>query len=156
MPFELVEEPLNLAKIRVIGVGGAGGNAINRMIHGGLTGCDFIAANTDMQALGASTAATRLQIGSTVTRGLGSGGNPEVGRRSIEESRDMVAEVLEGSDMVFVTAGMGGGTGTGAAPIIAEVAKELGLGVDSVYAAKNRCLEQLRRLVQEQERLHDE
>jgi len=126
MPFELVEEPLNLAKIRVIGVGGAGGNAINRMIHGGLNGCDFIAANTDMQALSASVATTRIQIGTTVTRGLGSGGNPESGRRSIEESRDVVAEVLEGSDMVFVTAGMGGGTGTGAAPVVAEIAKELG------------------------------
>lgn len=126
MPFELVEEPLKLAKIRVIGVGGAGGNAINRMIAGGLTGCDFIAANTDVQALGASTAPTRLQIGDTVTRGLGSGGNPEVGRRSLEESRDVVAEALDGSDMVFVTAGMGGGTGTGAAPIVAEIAKEMG------------------------------
>lgn len=126
MPFELVEEPLNLAKIRVVGVGGAGGNAINRMIDGGLTGCDFIAANTDMQALGASVAGTRVQIGTTVTRGLGSGGNPEVGRRSIEESRDLLAEELEGSDMVFVTAGMGGGTGTGAAPVVAEIAKEMG------------------------------
>jgi cell division protein FtsZ len=126
MPFELVEEPANLAKIRVIGVGGAGGNAINRMIDGGLTGCDFIAANTDMQALGASSAPTRLQIGATVTRGLGSGGNPEVGRRAVEESRDLIAESLEGSDMVFVTAGMGGGTGTGAGPIVASIAKELG------------------------------
>ncbi|MBZ0270020.1 cell division protein FtsZ, partial [bacterium] len=126
MPFELVEEPLSLAKIRVVGVGGAGGNAINRMIDGGLTGCDFIAANTDMQALGASVAGTRVQIGATVTRGLGSGGNPEVGRRSIEESRDVLAEELEGSDMVFVTAGMGGGTGTGSAPVVAEIAKELG------------------------------
>jgi cell division protein FtsZ len=126
MPFELVEEPVKLAAIRVIGVGGAGGNAINRMIGGGLSGCDFIAANTDMQALGASSASIRLQIGSTVTRGLGSGGNPEVGRRAVEESRDQIAEALEGSDMVFVTAGMGGGTGTGAAPIVAEIAKELG------------------------------
>ena len=126
MPFELVEEPLNLAKIRVIGVGGAGGNAINRMIDGGLNGCDFIAANTDMQALGASVAPTRIQIGDTVTRGLGSGGNPEVGRRSVEESREIVSEALEGSDMVFVTAGMGGGTGTGAAPVVAEIAKEMG------------------------------
>lgn len=126
MPFELVQEPVNLARIRVIGCGGAGGNAINRMIDGGLTGVDFIAANTDMQALGASNAQTRLQIGTTVTRGLGSGGNPEVGRRAVEESRDLIAESLEGSDMVFVTAGMGGGTGTGAAPIVADVAKELG------------------------------
>jgi len=126
MPFEFVEEPVKLASIRVIGVGGAGGNAINRMIDGGLSGCDFIAANTDMQALGASSAPIRLQIGATVTRGLGSGGNPEVGRRAVEESRDQIAEALEGSDMVFVTAGMGGGTGTGAAPVVAEIAKEMG------------------------------
>jgi cell division protein FtsZ len=126
MPFEFVEEPPALASIRVIGVGGAGGNAINRMIEGGLSGCEFIAANTDLQALGASTAPVRLQIGTTVTRGLGSGGNPEIGRRAVEESRDLIAESLEGSDMVFVTAGMGGGTGTGSAPIVAEVAKELG------------------------------
>jgi cell division protein FtsZ len=126
MPFEFVEEPVNAASIRVIGVGGAGGNAINRMIDGGLSGCEFICANTDLQALGASTAPVRLQIGTTVTRGLGSGGNPDVGRRAVEESRDIVAEALEGSDMVFVTAGMGGGTGTGAAPVVAEIAKELG------------------------------
>ncbi len=126
MPFELVEERTNLAKIRVIGVGGAGGNAINRMIESGLAGCDFITANTDMQALGVALAPTRLQLGTTVTRGLGSGGNPEVGRRAVEESRELVAETLDGSDMVFVTAGMGGGTGTGAAPIVAEIAKDLG------------------------------
>ncbi len=126
MPFELVEDSLQLAKIRVIGVGGAGGNAINRMIHSGLSGCDFITANTDLQALGVSAAGTRLQLGTTVTRGLGSGGNPEVGRRAVEESRELVAEALDGSDMVFVTAGMGGGTGTGAAPVVAEIAKDLG------------------------------
>jgi len=123
----MLAEPQNyLAVIKVVGVGGGGGNAINRMIDGGLTGVDFIAANTDMQALGASNAPTRLQIGTTVTRGLGSGGNPEVGRRAIEESRDLVAESLEGSDMVFVTAGEGGGTGTGAAPVVARAARELG------------------------------
>ncbi|MDP6529517.1 MAG: cell division protein FtsZ [Gemmatimonadota bacterium] len=125
MPFEYAEDVQRLATIRVIGVGGAGGNAINRMLKAGLTGCDFIAANTDLQALGASSAPVRLQLGETVTRGLGSGGNPEVGRRAVEESRDAVAEALEGSDMVFVTAGMGGGTGTGAAPVIAEIAKEM-------------------------------
>ena len=126
MPFELVEERTNLAKIRVIGVGGAGGNAINRMIEAGLSGCEFITANTDLQVLGVSAAATKLQLGLTVTRGLGSGGNPEVGRRAVEESRELVAETLDGSDMVFVTAGMGGGTGTGAAPVVAEIAKDLG------------------------------
>jgi cell division protein FtsZ len=126
MSFELASEPERLASIRVIGVGGAGGNAINRMIDAGLTGCDFLIANTDLQVLGQSPAPVRIQLGPTVTRGLGSGGNPEVGRRAVEESRDVIAESLEGSDMVFVTAGMGGGTGTGAAPIIAEVAKDLG------------------------------
>ena len=126
MPFELVEERTNLAKIRVIGVGGAGGNAINRMIEAGLSGCEFITANTDLQVLGVSAAATKLQLGTTVTRGLGSGGNPEIGRRAVEESRELVAETLDGSDMVFVTAGMGGGTGTGAAPVVAEIAKDLG------------------------------
>jgi cell division protein FtsZ len=126
MPIEFVEEPQKLASIRVIGVGGAGGNAINRMIAAGLTGCEFFAANTDLQALGANVAPVRLQIGQTVTRGLGSGGNPDVGRRAIDESRDLVAEALDGADMVFVAAGMGGGTGTGAAPVVAEIAKELG------------------------------
>jgi cell division protein FtsZ len=126
MPIEFVEEPQRLASIRVIGVGGAGGNAINRMIDSGLSGCEFFAANTDLQALGSNVAPVRLQIGQTVTRGLGSGGNPDVGRRSVEESRDLVAESLEGADMVFVTAGMGGGTGTGAAPVVAEIAKEMG------------------------------
>ncbi|HMB70661.1 MAG TPA: cell division protein FtsZ [bacterium] len=124
--MEFVEETMRKASIRVVGVGGAGGNAINRMIDGGLAGCDFLAANTDLQALGASKAPVRLGIGSTVTRGLGSGGNPEVGRRSIEESREQIAEALEGADMVFVAAGMGGGTGTGAAPVVASIAKDLG------------------------------
>src|SRR5262245_11215272 len=126
MPIEFVEEPQKLASIRVIGVGGAGGNAINRMIAAGLSGCEFVAANTDLQALGANVAPVRLQIGQTVTRGLGSGGNPDVGRRAIDESRDLVAEALDGADMVFVAAGMGGGTGTGGAPVVAEIAKELG------------------------------
>jgi cell division protein FtsZ len=126
MPFEMADEPQRLAAIRVIGVGGAGGNAINRMMIAGLTGCDFIGANTDLQALAALSAPIRLQLGPTVTRGLGSGGDPEVGRRAVEESRELIAESLEGSDMVFVTAGMGGGTGTGAAPIVAEIAKDLG------------------------------
>ncbi len=126
MSFELASEPDRLASIRVIGVGGAGGNAIHRMIEAGLTGCDFLAANTDLQVLGQSPAPVRIQLGPTVTRGLGSGGNPEVGRRAVEESREIIAEALEGSDMVFVTAGMGGGTGTGAAPVVAEIAKDMG------------------------------
>ncbi|RMH69819.1 MAG: cell division protein FtsZ [Gemmatimonadetes bacterium] len=114
------------ANIRVIGVGGAGGNAINCMIASDLKGVDFLVANTDAQALTASKAQHKVQIGAKLTRGLGAGANPEIGRKAIEESRDLVSEALSGSDMVFVTAGMGGGTGTGAAPVIAEIAKSQG------------------------------
>lgn len=114
------------AQIKVIGVGGGGSNAVNRMITSGLKGVEFIAVNTDAQALYMSKAETKIQIGLKLTRGLGAGANPEIGRNAAEESRDEIAKALKGADMVFVTAGMGGGTGTGAAPIIAEVAKELG------------------------------
>lgn len=125
MVFSIVDDDRK-ARMKVVGVGGSGGNAINRMIEAGLEGVDFIAVNTDVQALEMSRASERVQIGSNITRGLGAGANPEVGREAIEEDRDFAAEVLEGSDMVFVTAGMGGGTGTGAAPVIAEIAKEQG------------------------------
>jgi len=114
------------AKIKVIGVGGAGGNAINGMIEAGLTGVEFIAINTDAQDLEKSRASHRLQIGKTLTKGLGAGANPEVGLHAIEEDKDLVIDALNGADMVFVTCGMGGGTGTGAAPIVAEIAKDLG------------------------------
>lgn len=114
------------AKIRVVGVGGAGCNAVNTMILAKLERVDFIAANTDVQALAANKAPVRLQIGQTLTKGLGAGANPEMGREAALESRDQIAAMLEGADMVFVTAGMGGGTGTGAAPIIADIAKSLG------------------------------
>ncbi len=114
------------ANIKVIGVGGGGNNAVNRMINAGLKGVEFIAVNTDAQALYMAQANHKIQIGSKLTKGLGSGGNPEIGQKAAEESRDELFQVLKGSDMVFVTAGMGGGTGTGAAPIVAEVAKELG------------------------------
>lgn len=114
----------NFAQIRVIGVGGGGSNAVNRMIQEGIQGVEFIAVNTDAQALMLSQAPTCLRIGDTVTRGLGAGGDPEQGRKAAEESQDEIREVLQGSDMVFVTAGMGGGTGTGAAPIIGRIAKE--------------------------------
>ena len=114
------------AKIRVVGVGGSGGNAINRMIESGLQGVEFIAINTDEQDLELSQASRRIQIGRNVTRGLGAGANPEVGAQAIKEDRDQVAEALVGSDMVFVTAGMGGGTGTGAAPIVADIARDAG------------------------------
>src|SRR3954471_3310826 len=114
------------AKIKVVGAGGGGCNAVNTMIAASLDRVDFIAANTDVQALAANKAPTRLQLGQTLTKGLGAGANPEMGREAALESREQIAAVLEGADMVFVTAGMGGGTGTGAAPIIADIAKSLG------------------------------
>lgn len=114
------------AKIKVIGVGGGGSNAINRMIDSGLKGVDFIAVNTDAQALYHSKADNRIQIGAKLTRGLGAGANPEIGQKAAEESRDELMAVLKGADMVFVTAGMGGGTGTGAAPVVAQIAREAG------------------------------
>ncbi|WP_126426023.1 cell division protein FtsZ [Brevibacillus marinus] len=114
------------AQIKVIGCGGGGSNAVNRMIAGGVQGVEFIVVNTDAQALQLSSADIKLQIGEKLTRGLGAGANPEVGKKAAEESREMIENALRGADMVFVTAGMGGGTGTGAAPVIAEIAKELG------------------------------
>ncbi|MDX1770028.1 MAG: cell division protein FtsZ [Planococcaceae bacterium] len=115
-----------LAVIKVIGVGGGGNNAVNRMIEHGVQGVEFIAVNTDAQALNLSKAEIRLQIGAKLTRGLGAGANPEVGKKAAEESREQIEEALRGADMVFVTAGMGGGTGTGAAPVIAQIAREIG------------------------------
>ena len=115
------------ATIKVIGVGGAGNNAVDRMIRCGIKGVDFIVVNTDRQVLQASKAATKIQIGEKITRGLGAGANPDIGAQSAEENRAEIAEILRGSDMVFVTAGMGGGTGTGAAPIVAQCAKEMGI-----------------------------
>ena len=115
------------ATIKVIGVGGAGNNAVNRMIEAGIKGVDFIAVNTDRQALQKSKAGTKIQIGEKITRGLGAGANPDIGAQSAEENKSEISETLRGSDMVFVTAGMGGGTGTGAAPIVAQAAKEMGI-----------------------------
>ncbi|MBQ5501670.1 MAG: cell division protein FtsZ, partial [Selenomonas sp.] len=125
--FELDDNGLDqLAKIKVIGVGGGGSNAVNRMINFGLQGVEFIAVNTDAQALLKSLAPKRMQIGEKLTRGLGAGARPEIGQKAAEESRDDILEALRGADMVFVTAGMGGGTGTGAAPVVAECAREIG------------------------------
>jgi len=115
----------NFARIRVVGVGGGGSNAVNRMIEAGIAGVDFIAVNTDAQALMLSNAPTRVRIGDKLTRGLGVGGNPELGRKAAEESMDELYQVLDGSDMVFITAGMGGGTGTGASPVVAKIAREM-------------------------------
>jgi cell division protein FtsZ len=124
--FEMDMHIDQVARIKVIGVGGGGNNAINRMIEDGVQGVEFIAVNTDAQALNLSKADIKMQIGMALTRGLGAGANPEVGRKAVEESRRQLEEVLTGADMVFVTAGMGGGTGTGAAPAIAQMAKKLG------------------------------
>ena len=125
--FEIMEKDSQEAVIKVIGVGGCGGNAIEHMMTKNLSGVEFICANTDMQALKKSQAKTVLQIGAEITKGLGAGAKPEVGRDAALEDRDRIAEMIDGADMLFITAGMGGGTGTGAAPIIAEVAKEMGI-----------------------------
>jgi len=124
--FELTDlSTTNTARIKVIGIGGGGGNAVNTMISYNLQGVDFIVANTDTQALGASTSPIKIQLGSEVTKGLGAGANPEVGRQAATETKDRLQEHLEGADMVFITAGLGGGTGTGGAPVIAEICKDL-------------------------------
>lgn len=117
----------DFAKIKVVGVGGGGNNAVNRMIDAGVKGVEFLVFNTDRQALKNSNAETKIQLGEKITKGLGAGANPEIGEQAAEESLDEIREALDGADMVFITAGMGGGTGTGAAPVIADVAKELGL-----------------------------
>ncbi|TDF96679.1 cell division protein FtsZ [Paenibacillus piri] len=124
--FEFDMDMDHLAKIKVIGCGGGGSNAVNRMIENGVKGVEFITVNTDAQALHSAKAEQKLQIGDKLTRGLGAGANPEVGKKAAEESRELILNTLKGADMVFVTAGMGGGTGTGAAPVIAEIAKECG------------------------------
>ena len=126
MNWEIIEENAGLAKIKVIGVGGAGGNAVIHMINHEIQGADFICANTDSQALDRATGSTILKLGDNVTRGLGAGADPRVGRAAAERDRAAIEELLSGADMIFITAGMGGGTGTGAAPVIAEIAKELG------------------------------
>ncbi|MBL4781350.1 MAG: cell division protein FtsZ [Porticoccaceae bacterium] len=125
--FEIVDSMPDTAEIKVIGVGGGGGNAVRHMIDSQVEGVEFICANTDSQALKDLPDATLLQLGNGITKGLGAGANPEIGRQAAIEDRDRIAEVLEGADMVFITAGMGGGTGTGAAPVVADIAKELGI-----------------------------
>ena len=125
--FEIMEVPSQEAVLKVIGVGGCGGNAVDHMIANGVKGVEFICANTDMQALRRTQARTQLQLGANVTKGLGAGANPEVGRQAALEDRERIVELLRGADMLFLTAGMGGGTGTGAAPVVAEIARELGI-----------------------------
>jgi cell division protein FtsZ len=145
--FELNEEANAPAKIKVIGIGGGGSNAINSMIQAHVEGVEFIVANTDMQALSSSPAPTRIQLGSQLTKGLGAGSNPEIGKRAALEDLDRIAEILDGADMVFVTAGMGGGTGTGAAPVMTSIAKERGCLTVAVVT-KPFLFEGKRRLVQ--------
>ncbi len=125
--FELMDSYSQSAVIKVIGVGGGGGNAVQHMVEADIEGVEFICANTDAQALGAMNSRTTLQLGNSITKGLGAGANPDVGRQAAMEDRDRILEVIEGADMLFITAGMGGGTGTGAAPVVAQVAKELGI-----------------------------
>lgn len=125
--FDIDIDVEQFARIKVIGVGGGGSNAVNRMIEHGVRGVEFIAMNTDKQALYSSKAELKLQLGEKLTKGLGAGANPEIGERAAEENRNEISESLKGADMIFITAGMGGGTGTGAAPIVAEIAKELGI-----------------------------
>ena len=125
--FEQDFEGASFAQIKVIGVGGAGCNAVNRMVQYGLQGVEFIAVNTDKQALSMNKGDNKIQIGEKLTKGLGAGADPEIGRKAADESRDLIQEALRGADMVFITAGMGGGTGTGAAPIVAQCAKEMGI-----------------------------
>jgi cell division protein FtsZ len=126
MMFEIETERRNAASIKVVGVGGAGGNAVNRMIAGDLAGVEFLTANTDMQALEQSRAQVKLQLGPQRTKGLGSGGDPSIGRAAAEEDESVILDALAGADMVFITAGMGGGTGTGAAPVVARIARQTG------------------------------
>ena len=125
--LELDMERGNLAQLKVVGVGGAGNNAVNRMIQYGIRGVEFISVNTDKQALYLSHANQKIQIGEKVTKGLGAGADPEVGRKAAEESKEAISEALKGADLVFITAGMGGGTGTGAAPVVAQIAREMGI-----------------------------
>ena len=125
--FELMDGYSETAIIKVVGIGGGGGNAVGHMMSSGIEGVEFICANTDAQALKSAEVKTGLQIGCNITKGLGAGANPEIGRQAAMEDRDRIQEVIEGADMLFITAGLGGGTGTGAAPVIAQLAKELGV-----------------------------
>ena len=127
MGFEFEQGLDNVVNIKVIGVGGGGGNAVNRMVESGVQGVEFISVNTDMQALNFSQAGTKIQIGEKLTKGQGAGANPEIGRKAAEESKEQIAAALAGTNMVFITAGMGGGTGTGAAPVVAQIAREMGI-----------------------------
>ncbi len=152
--LEFIESAELSANIKVIGVGGGGSNAVNTMIQAGLTGTDFIVANTDAQALRTNSASIKIQLGEKVTKGLGAGANPDVGKRSAIEDRDKIYETLNGADMIFITAGLGGGTGTGAAPIIAQVAKEIG-ALTVAVVTKPFAFEGKKRMMQAEEGLKE-
>ena len=136
--FEIMNNETQEAVIKVVGVGGCGSNAVDHMIQNGMQGVEFISMNTDAQALKSNKAPTVLQLGTGITKGLGAGANPEIGREAALEDRDRIAELIQGADMLFITAGMGGGTGTGAAPVVAQVAKEMGILTVAVEAM--RCI----------------
>lgn len=152
--FAESEQPVSGAKIKVVGIGGGGGNAVNRMIAAGIEGVQFLVANTDLQALRNSSASVKLQIGEKLTRGLGAGGDPEVGRQSALEDTEKIIEAIEGADMVFITTGLGGGTGTGAGPIIASLATELG-ALTVAVVTKPFAFEGRRRLRQAEQGLSE-
>lgn len=154
MMFDFDIEVEEFAKIKVIGVGGGGNNAVNRMIDHGVRGVDFIALNTDRQSLFASKAENKIQLGEKITKGLGAGANPDIGARSAEENREEIHDALVGADMIFITAGMGGGTGTGAAPIVAEIAKDLGILTVGVVT-KPFGFEGRKRLIQAEEGINN-
>lgn len=154
MPIELDIPSSRGAKIRVVGVGGGGGNAINSMINKGLVGVDFVAINTDLQALERNKAAQKIQIGKTLTRGLGAGADPSIGYRAVEEDREEIAQSLAGCDMVFITAGMGGGTGTGGAPLVANIAKSVGALVVAIVT-KPFMSEGKRRMMQAEQGIEE-
>src|SRR5436309_5015519 len=145
--FSFQDDPRDGARIKVIGVGGGGSNAVNRMIHANMEGVEFLVANTDLQALAISRAPVKIQLGAKLTSGLGAGANPEIGRQAALEDTDKLIEVLEGADMVFVCAGLGGGTGTGAAPIVGALANELG-ALTVAVVTKPFAFEGKRRLAQ--------
>lgn len=127
MPFELENDFDNIVQIKVIGVGGGGGNALDRMVMAGVKCVEFVSVNTDKQALQRSKATQKIQIGDKITHGKGAGSKPEIGQKAAEENREEIAAAIKGTDMVFITAGMGGGTGTGAAPVVAQIAREMGV-----------------------------
>jgi len=140
LKFEITDESLGGTRIKVIGVGGGGSNAVNRMMDLGVTGVEFYVLNTDAQALRASKVPNKIALGARITHGLGAGSDPEIGRQAALEDTDRIIEILEGADMVFVAAGLGGGTGTGAAPVVAALAKELGALTVAVVTRPFRCV----------------